>query len=64
MELGSIVEFLENKSILVTGATSFLAENTNIWIFCGEDTQDSTKREEAFSSSKSSRYQVSHPTPS
>ncbi|KAL6342031.1 hypothetical protein AAG906_038277 [Vitis piasezkii] len=62
MELGSIVEFLENKSILVTGATGFLAKS-NIWIFCGEDTQDSTKREEAYSSSKSSRYQVIHPTP-
>ncbi|EYU36077.1 hypothetical protein MIMGU_mgv1a018441mg, partial [Erythranthe guttata] len=26
MELGSIVEFLENRSILVTGATGFLAK--------------------------------------
>ncbi|CBI28355.3 unnamed protein product, partial [Vitis vinifera] len=26
MELGSVVEFLENKSILVTGATGFLAK--------------------------------------
>ncbi|EYU36958.1 hypothetical protein MIMGU_mgv1a0177802mg, partial [Erythranthe guttata] len=28
MELGSILEFLENRSILVTGATGFLAKST------------------------------------
>ncbi|KAJ9699471.1 hypothetical protein PVL29_008185 [Vitis rotundifolia] len=31
MELGSIVEFLENKSILVTGATGFLAKRKELF---------------------------------
>lgn len=30
MELGSALEFLDNKSILVTGATGFLAKGKNI----------------------------------
>lgn len=36
MELGSIVQFLENRTILVTGATGFLAKSTcsfSLYIF-------------------------------
>jgi FlaA1/EpsC-like NDP-sugar epimerase len=30
MELGSILQFLENKTILVTGATGYLAKSTHL----------------------------------
>jgi hypothetical protein len=30
MEFGSVVQFLEDKTILITGATGFLAKSTSI----------------------------------
>lgn len=33
MELGSILQFLENKSIIVTGATGFLAKSIYLSFF-------------------------------
>lgn len=33
MELGSIIHFLQDKTILVTGATGFLAKSLSIYLF-------------------------------
>lgn len=58
IEMGSIIRFFEDKTLLVTGGTGFLAKSTlslsqiNAWVmtlielcsYGGEDTKDSAKR--------------------